>query len=79
MPTQVLIADLYPTAVLISPPPPPLPTSNEWNQLFKLPYASYVEAWKQEKLVYIPSLTWFKWYDVFFWEQQVNVHHNGSK
>ena len=43
MPTQILIADLYPTAALISPP------SNKSNQLFELAYAS--EAWKQEKLV----------------------------
>ena len=55
----------------------PLPF-NKWNQLFKLPYASPVQAWKQEKLVHIPSLIWFKQHSVF-WEQQTKVHHNGSK
>ena len=69
MPIQVLIADLYPTATIISTPLYPW-LCNEWNQLFKLPYPSPVEAWNQEKLVYISFLTWFQWHCLFFENRQ---------
>ena len=61
----MLIADLYPTATIISNPLYPW-ACNEWNKLFKLPYPSPVEAWRWEKLVYMPSLTWFQWHYLFF-------------